>query len=615
MENVEHKETYKKWKTLVNMSRGELEKFYNSQEGKDAGLSSQEASEQGISSGRESARWIMKMKDTNVSDWTPSMWRWAKKQISFISRMSGNKGPLYDDKGNKTRKHTSLLIWGNNPEKYSEGGLIAPNRKPSNLTPEQYRLVRTSAFKNWFGDWEKSYETGNYDTVSKVIDEETKEPLVVWHGTESKFFVFNPMLEGSRTGRKRRKGGIYFSSKKEAAETFISKYKKDEYGFEVKDGYVLPCFLNFRNVKVIDGEGKNIEWVHKDIQQTGYDYDIIIKNTYDNVGYEAILSDIFITINSFQIKLADGSNTTFDGNNPDIRFADGGSLTFYRGEGEDESTMEFLDQSKAELALIRFDQDGGTKTLLKRTAKYEFVGLDAEIEDYPLEDFYDNSDYYELIEEGEYEEVISTQEDNKDQLLNKEKVKAADILAEVIRYFEKKYPINESGGLHFRKSYYFIVPIYGTDKSLEMRLSNHSSNPNNIETKSNIKLKSEIVRKGNPKEIDTSDENLYEVDNTTSDIGFRTYHQVRPKNRVALLSNIIFYQDNNTKGKFDKTDYAYFETEYDLSKTSYTTEDIIEEIENEIEEIIKNNKDNVQKFNTGGLLNSFQQLANKYNNG
>ena len=74
MENVEHKETYKKWKTLVNMSRGELEKFYNSQEGKDAGLSSQEASEQGISSGRESARWIMKMKDTNVSDWTPSMW-------------------------------------------------------------------------------------------------------------------------------------------------------------------------------------------------------------------------------------------------------------------------------------------------------------------------------------------------------------------------------------------------------------------------------------------------------------------------------------------------------------------------------------------------------------
>lgn len=113
----EHKETYAKWKSLVNMSATELQKFYNSQEGKDAGLSTSEANEQGISSGRESARWIMKMKNTRVADWTPQMWKWANKQISFISRMSGNKGELYDDKGNKTRKHTSLLIWGHNPKK------------------------------------------------------------------------------------------------------------------------------------------------------------------------------------------------------------------------------------------------------------------------------------------------------------------------------------------------------------------------------------------------------------------------------------------------------------------------------------------------------------------
>ena len=38
--------------------------------------------------------------------------------------MSGNKGGLYDDKGNKTRKHTSLLIWGHNPEKYEQGANI-----------------------------------------------------------------------------------------------------------------------------------------------------------------------------------------------------------------------------------------------------------------------------------------------------------------------------------------------------------------------------------------------------------------------------------------------------------------------------------------------------------
>ena len=40
-----------------------------------------------------------------------------KKKISFISRMSFNKGGLYDKNGRKTRNHTSLLIWGHNPEK------------------------------------------------------------------------------------------------------------------------------------------------------------------------------------------------------------------------------------------------------------------------------------------------------------------------------------------------------------------------------------------------------------------------------------------------------------------------------------------------------------------
>ena len=119
----EHKETYKKWKSLVNMSNAELRRFYDSEEGKKAGLKPSEAKAQGIDSGRESARWIMKMKSTPVSKWTPAMWKWAKKQISFISRMSGMKGDLYDEKGRKTRKHLSLLIWGHNPKKYKAGGI------------------------------------------------------------------------------------------------------------------------------------------------------------------------------------------------------------------------------------------------------------------------------------------------------------------------------------------------------------------------------------------------------------------------------------------------------------------------------------------------------------
>ena len=116
-------ETYSEWKRLVNMSSSELESFYNSQEGKDAGLSKSKANSLGIDNGRTSAQWILKMKSMPYTSWSSPMWIWAKKQISFIKRMSGNKGSLYDDNNNKTRKHTSLLIWGHNPVKKKLGGL------------------------------------------------------------------------------------------------------------------------------------------------------------------------------------------------------------------------------------------------------------------------------------------------------------------------------------------------------------------------------------------------------------------------------------------------------------------------------------------------------------
>lgn len=134
--DTEKTERYKKWKSLVNMSKGELKRFYDSEEGKVAGLTPSQAKAAGIDSGRESARWIMKMKETPVSKWTPEMWRWAGKQISFISRMSGVKGGLYDDKGRKTRKHLSLLIWGHNPEKYGKGGKVNKPIDEFIFTPE-----------------------------------------------------------------------------------------------------------------------------------------------------------------------------------------------------------------------------------------------------------------------------------------------------------------------------------------------------------------------------------------------------------------------------------------------------------------------------------------------
>jgi RimK family alpha-L-glutamate ligase len=113
---------YKEWSKLVNMGAKELQNFIDSEDGKAAGLSRKEAGKAGtgggkITSGRDSARAIVRMLDKKKDDWQAGDWKWANKQISFISRMKGAKGPLRDDKGEPTRKLLALKIWGHNPEK------------------------------------------------------------------------------------------------------------------------------------------------------------------------------------------------------------------------------------------------------------------------------------------------------------------------------------------------------------------------------------------------------------------------------------------------------------------------------------------------------------------
>jgi len=199
---------------------------------------------------------------------------------------------------------------------FENGGLIAPNGKPSNLTEEQYKLVRTASFKKWFGDFEN-----DPDNASKVVDE-NGEPLVVWHGAEQKWweniehFVFNPQLEGKSTNVVRRKfGSIYFTSNKEVANTFGGK-----------NGYAVGVFLNFRTPIIIEANYLRIDLV-SELDDVRYNEDVIIKNTEDSMCDLLIYSDIYITTKIFgAIKLADGTNTTFDTNNPDIRYEVGGEI-------------------------------------------------------------------------------------------------------------------------------------------------------------------------------------------------------------------------------------------------------------------------------------------------
>ena len=252
---------------------------------------------------------------------------------------------VFDRNKLKLADGSNTTFDGNNPDiRYAEGGLIAPNGKKSNLTALQYKLVRTKAFKDWFGDWENDPEN-----ASKVVDS-NGEPLIVYHGTNAEFNVFKP-TEYKRNFVTIKSNAFFFAKDKIVAE-YISELKSDKHLEQI----TLAVFLNIRNlldftnVDIVENVLPNIigGLPDDDISENmGYLFyliedkenaDKIKEMKYDGVklfeGYlmeqmEDLQGEIIESYAVFQpnqIKLADGSNTTFDGNNPDIRYAGGGNL-------------------------------------------------------------------------------------------------------------------------------------------------------------------------------------------------------------------------------------------------------------------------------------------------
>ena len=206
---------------------------------------------------------------------------------------------------------------------FDGGGLIAPNGKPSNLTPEQYKLVRTPEFKAWFGDWEN-----NPEGASKVIDE-NGEPLVVYHGTNEEFWKFN---KSKGKGNIKQKS-INFSSDKKVAENYGTR--------------IIQCFLNLKKPLIKDYKGENYHTIvfYARFERRIDDIpDYIVNNAQSEKIYDGVIflniqdsksaydkltvpiANNYYAFNNNQIKLADGTNKTFDSKNPDIRFDGGGSI-------------------------------------------------------------------------------------------------------------------------------------------------------------------------------------------------------------------------------------------------------------------------------------------------
>lgn len=123
-----------------------------------------------------------------------------------------------------------------NAKRDSEGHLLAPNGRKSNLTERQYAQVRTKAFKDWFGDWEN-----NPSEASKVVDE-NGEPLVVYHYTTEHFNTFDLSFFGQSDSGDLGEG-FYVTPISPEEDT------KKHYDYFTK-GYgniIMPLFVNIKN--------------------------------------------------------------------------------------------------------------------------------------------------------------------------------------------------------------------------------------------------------------------------------------------------------------------------------------------------------------------------------
>lgn len=215
--------------------------------------------------------------------------------------------------------------------------MTAPNGEKTKLDAEQWATVRTTNFKNWFGDWENDPEN-----ASKVVDE-NGEPMVVWHGRSAEFNTFEKK-EGVRfimgLEDKVKAEGFFFSPDKGLAEEFASNSSRHRGG----KANVVPCFLNIR--RPMDLTGEDYDRIYEDV--TGWEY-MVGMDTQDNLwgiideegmadkikekGYDGAIfveevddsyeptKISYCALDADQIKSAENNNGDFSADNNDIRFS------------------------------------------------------------------------------------------------------------------------------------------------------------------------------------------------------------------------------------------------------------------------------------------------------
>ena len=308
----------------------------------------------------------------------------GKNSVSIIEKKNGTYDLVVGDPSLEAQ-YKSILA---KAPRDSEGHLLAPNGKKSNLTERQYAQVRTKAFKDWFGEWENpkqiertittgwevssanewldgstvvqrgnSYFYVNDDGVNieitkkdyddfnngkhimlnkkeetiKITDsnyskvlDENGEPLVMYHRSDDNISIFDI--------NKSRHGGFWFSKDPNYYVNTKAKLK-----------YAIPVFLNIRtpnNIRhelfeaAVDGD----EFVEGGIKTTQFDgwitKDVHTPEFYGDEYSESIVFAMATDPN--QIKSATDNVGTFSRTNDRIDyFEDASTGISYNGESKD----------------------------------------------------------------------------------------------------------------------------------------------------------------------------------------------------------------------------------------------------------------------------------------
>ncbi len=212
--------------------------------------------------------------------------------------------------------------------------LKAPNGEDTNLDSDQWATVRTSNFKNWFGDWEKDPEH-----ASKVVDE-NGEPKVVYHQTNSTVWINRETGENYEDLDWKEKD--YWKNEATQEEFEDAWEEQDFYTFDnTKHGrrsVEMPAFFFAPEYDEYHEYGDRTVAAFLNIKNPAVNPEIENRGVYNDAGEKAMQKlidegyDGFIRkydgkvneINAFypnQVKSADDYNGDFSTENNDIRYS------------------------------------------------------------------------------------------------------------------------------------------------------------------------------------------------------------------------------------------------------------------------------------------------------